>query len=688
MEALASLLERRQRWGELASFLSEWATAATCPEPIFARLARVHRDYTGDFTAAIVAFLGAHEWTSAALLWEAKCSALGDDAQLAVRLVAALRDAQCFAEAESVLRRRLERLGRSSPKDRATLFCDLAEVIYAGGRPEAAIKELSSALALFPSDPKILGMLGRTAFQYGDLDKAEQSYRMLLLVLRRPEEGGDVVLSRAEVYVELSEVAERRADEAAARDYMASAFEVSVDSRSEAVGLERALRRAQKPELLERALDRRIEQAADASEAARALESLVEAAGARLEGDVDFAKRVLAHADRIWADLAGNLADAAGAEAARTIVGVFRRLGEGRRAASALSGLASHTAAEGARQGLELEVVRELLALPAARSEAVDWLRTVVEGDPAHDEAFALLCTTLEADGCQDDVLGLIRARLQAESILQSPEEQRALRLRMAMLLEQMGRVEEAVVVYEELEQEPAVSADALRAIVRLEESRGAPAARLAAILRRLLMVEQGPARAALALRILELPLSRADADAAAEVDTEWDEEEQTLALGFAADPTHPELRERLVRLHEARGDAEKAAAVLETAVQALPDDVTLRLQLADSAFATRRCRRGAPNARPHAGHAAGSHRTEATPRLCASSRGAVRRGHGRARGRRGARPGVRVGAAHGARRNRAHGPSGAMGAAGRRFAGRTGRSREGAPDRRGVAGA
>ena len=70
------------------------------------------------------------------------------------------------------------------------------------------------------------------------MDRAEQSYRGLLLLLGRPREEGDTVLGRAHVYLYLSEVAALRGDGQRQQDHIASAFESGLDSEEQALALE------------------------------------------------------------------------------------------------------------------------------------------------------------------------------------------------------------------------------------------------------------------------------------------------------------------------------------------------------------------------------------------------------------------------------------------------------------------
>src|SRR5262249_1081081 len=150
-----------------------------------------------------------------------------------------------------------------------------ARVLLAEGREKEAFDRLSLAAELYPTDPAILATLARASFDRGDHERAEKTYRALLLLLRHSSDGTVTGSSRAEVYVELNELALRRGEIDRARDHMASALEVALESEEEHRGLEQALRRRAKFDVLESALTTRVERAESPVAAARALATLV-----------------------------------------------------------------------------------------------------------------------------------------------------------------------------------------------------------------------------------------------------------------------------------------------------------------------------------------------------------------------------------------------------------------------------
>src|SRR5690606_24423475 len=115
---------------------------------------------------------------------------------------------------------------------------------------------------IHPSDAECAFELARCALEHGDLDLAEQTYRTLLLALHHARHDGDGAPSRAEVYLDLSEIAARRWDTERAEDLIESAFGAALESEVEARRLEKALLARGQPALLVRALEGRLSRAA------------------------------------------------------------------------------------------------------------------------------------------------------------------------------------------------------------------------------------------------------------------------------------------------------------------------------------------------------------------------------------------------------------------------------------------
>ncbi|HEX9619836.1 MAG TPA: tetratricopeptide repeat protein, partial [Polyangiaceae bacterium] len=257
---LAELYREAERFTELARLLAEEAQRATDARKrleLLKEAARLHQEERDDPAAAVP------------LLRDALVLA-PDEAALRMKLAMALTAAGSFDQAAAALFEQVERYGQRRPKERAIVHFELAKVLLRGDRADAALEQLELANKIDPAHPAILSMLARRAFEAGELPRAEQMYRALLLVAGRGTEA-----SRAEALLDLSEIATRRGDGARAAEFIESAFEAALESVHEAEALERALRAAGRPELLTRAIELRLNQALSPAEAARVLADLV-----------------------------------------------------------------------------------------------------------------------------------------------------------------------------------------------------------------------------------------------------------------------------------------------------------------------------------------------------------------------------------------------------------------------------
>lgn len=204
-----------------------------------------------------------------------------DDPDLRLRLARALELGERLDEASQILRQQIDLYGSRRPKNRALAHFQLARVSLAAGRRAEAIAELGVANRIDPAHPAILQALARIAFEEGQHERAERTYRALLLVVR-PAEDREAP-SRAEALLDLSEIAAQRGDPVQAAEFVESAFEVALEQPVEAEFLDSALRRRGRQDLLVRSLERRLERAAKPEDAARALADLVMLHGNRAE---------------------------------------------------------------------------------------------------------------------------------------------------------------------------------------------------------------------------------------------------------------------------------------------------------------------------------------------------------------------------------------------------------------------
>ena len=326
--ALARLFESLGRWPELASLLSEQTRVATPDPELLARLGDVHRDHTGDGRAAIDAYIAAGDPEKALRTLEGHERLLHREPLLCVVVARALGRAGRYGDAESLLRRHLEHEGRRWAKEHGSLHRELARVLHAMGRENEAFERLSMATELHPTDPAILSDLARMSLERGDLERAERTYQALLLLLRHCSDGMSAGWSRAEVCVELHELALRRDETERARDSLASALEVALESEEERLGLEQALRRRAKFDVLQQAMETRIAQAVNPLAAARALAALVSFHHERQSLGEARVAQMVERADRVRRDLRPRPSDASELDAFEKMVAVYSLLGQ------------------------------------------------------------------------------------------------------------------------------------------------------------------------------------------------------------------------------------------------------------------------------------------------------------------------------------------------------------------------
>ena len=285
---LATLYREGREWGSLARLLAEDARAITEPAARAVRLreaAELHLERQGDPSAAIP------------LLDEA-ASLSPDDVSVRLKLASARRATGDLERASASLQEMLAAYGSRKPKDRALVHYELGRVELTRGDKKKALAELDAALRIDPAHPEILNLQARLALEEGQLDRAARTYRALLMVVRRPksdETQGPLGVSRAEVLLELSEIARRQGDAERSAEHLDSAFEAARESEGERERLLDALRERGRHEVLARALEGRlageltlVERAAILDEIATLYEAHLgrpgDALGARLAG--------------------------------------------------------------------------------------------------------------------------------------------------------------------------------------------------------------------------------------------------------------------------------------------------------------------------------------------------------------------------------------------------------------------
>jgi hypothetical protein len=139
-----------------------------------------------------------------------------------LQLANALIETKRAGEAVAILDAQLVHYGTRKPKDRALVHHALARAL-AGSDKKRALKELEQAARIDPSHPEILYMLAQLAHAEGKLDLANHTYQALLTLRRSAREEVDRLISRADLFKALADIAERKNDPDRAAELRASA---------------------------------------------------------------------------------------------------------------------------------------------------------------------------------------------------------------------------------------------------------------------------------------------------------------------------------------------------------------------------------------------------------------------------------------------------------------------------------
>jgi hypothetical protein len=141
-----------------------------------------------------------------------------------LQLANALIETRRAAEAVAILDAQLAHYGTRKPKDRALVHHGLARALV-GADKKRALKELEQAARIDPAHAEILYMLAELAYSEGKLDLSNHTYQSLLTLRRSAREDVDRLISRADLFKALADIAEQKNDPERAAELRASAAE-------------------------------------------------------------------------------------------------------------------------------------------------------------------------------------------------------------------------------------------------------------------------------------------------------------------------------------------------------------------------------------------------------------------------------------------------------------------------------
>ncbi|MBW2276917.1 MAG: tetratricopeptide repeat protein, partial [Deltaproteobacteria bacterium] len=215
-----------------------------------------------------------------------KCLELDEEDQDLKRMLAdGLLASEELEEAQILLEEILEGFGRRRSPARAAIHLQLAHVSRARGDSDQAVEQLELATKMDNRNVTILKALAELSREKGDLDRAERSYRSLLLQVRREQPAGEeeLPIGPAEVLFELSWIAAEKEQEDKAEELGESALEALSKSDQEAVRIGQKLRERGDHEQVVKMCEARLEYLDRPRKRAQALSTMAEVLDSELE---------------------------------------------------------------------------------------------------------------------------------------------------------------------------------------------------------------------------------------------------------------------------------------------------------------------------------------------------------------------------------------------------------------------
>ncbi|MDB4973776.1 MAG: domain protein putative component of TonB system, partial [Myxococcaceae bacterium] len=197
-ERLLSLYERTSEHASLASLLAEEAERSLDPAQKVAFLRRgadMYRDKLGDPARA-------------ASLLESASKLVPDDRSVLIPLAELYLAADRQADAVPVLQKVVASYGGRRVKELAVYHRLLARAYRGAGDTTRALAELDAAYRVDLTNVGVLADLGLLAFEQGDLERAQKTFRGLLL----QKLDRDAPISKADVYYYLGDISRQQGD--------------------------------------------------------------------------------------------------------------------------------------------------------------------------------------------------------------------------------------------------------------------------------------------------------------------------------------------------------------------------------------------------------------------------------------------------------------------------------------------
>jgi tetratricopeptide (TPR) repeat protein len=167
--------------------------------------------------------------------------------------------------ARAVYEQLIEGYGKKRSPERAELHYRAARAAQAAGEIPRAFEQLETATKMDLAHVPAMHMLADLSREQGDLDRAERTYRGLLMLVRRHKPGELQSLGPSEIFFALGTIADARGQKQQAGELLESAMESATQSDAEARRFQELLRKRGQTDLLMRVLEARMKLAQDAA---------------------------------------------------------------------------------------------------------------------------------------------------------------------------------------------------------------------------------------------------------------------------------------------------------------------------------------------------------------------------------------------------------------------------------------
>jgi tetratricopeptide (TPR) repeat protein len=228
--ALIALYRSGEAWEALAGALAERAGRASEREVVMSAGREAVMLYQERLAAP----------AKAVPVLERMLAVAPDDRALRAALAEGLRAAGRPADARAVLQKLLEDVGRRRSRERAAVHHQIAQVARAEGDLKLALENLDLAAGMVLDSMAVQLALAEVAEEAGELPRAEQAYRSLLVLARRSDPA-EAPMAASEVLLRLERVARARGENQAAAECFDSAVATAMQNPAEARRLQAAL---------------------------------------------------------------------------------------------------------------------------------------------------------------------------------------------------------------------------------------------------------------------------------------------------------------------------------------------------------------------------------------------------------------------------------------------------------------